>query len=82
MLDPTKQDELMDAPIVRLAERFAALVDPGFLKEGSQDYQLMEDAEIGMEEGGVQKYVDHCWDEITKTETANGTVAVSPNLYK
>jgi len=48
------------------------LVDLELIKEEFEDYQLMEDTEVGMEEGGVQKYVDRYWGEITKLKTALG----------
>ena len=66
---PSKRDELTYAPIVHMVERFAPLVDQEIPKEEFEDYQLMEDTEIDMEEGGVQKYVDRYWGEIMKIKT-------------
>ena len=73
VLNPTKRYQLTCIARFRLADRFAALVDQEVLKEEFQKYQFMEDIEIGMEEGGVQKYVDRYLSEIMKKKkTAMG----------
>ena len=54
----TKSDELAYIPFVHLAERFTPPVDQKVPKEEFEDYRLMEDTEIYMEEAGVLTSVD------------------------
>jgi len=63
---PTKRDEVTHTTNVYVAERFAPLVDQEILKEELEDYRHLEDIEIGMEEGGVHKYVNPYWGKILK----------------
>jgi len=67
----TKPEELTHAKIVHLDEHFALVVDQEVMKVESEDYQLMEDAEIGME-GGIQMSVDSYWGEIINIKTGMG----------
>ena len=41
----------------------------------------MEDAEVGMKEDGVQKYIDRYWNEIVKIKTGMGQRRF-PNFHK
>ena len=72
VLDPAKRVDLTYAPIVRLAARFTPLIDQEVLKEEFEDYQLMDDTEVGLEESGVQKSVDRFWGKVMTMKTAMG----------
>jgi len=52
-INTTKRDELSYATIVHPAERFVPLVDQEVIEEEFEDYQLVGDVEIVMEEDGV-----------------------------
>jgi len=70
---PNKRDELTYLPTVHLAQLFVTLIDKEVTKEEFEDHLLMEeDIEIGVEEGGVHKYVDRNWGEILKVKTTMG----------
>ena len=72
MLDPAKRVDLTYTPVIRLFARFTPLIDQEVLKEGFEDYQLMDDTEVGLEENGVRKSVDRFWDEVMTMKTAMG----------
>ena len=66
VLDLSKKNDLVYAPIVRLADRFAPHVDAELLKEEWNDFKLLDEGAVSMVDAkGKQQTLDKVWSEIS-----------------
>ena len=66
VLDLSKKNDLVYAPILRLADRFAPHVDAELLKEEWNGFKLLDEGAVSMVDAkGKQQTLDKVWSEIS-----------------
>ena len=69
VLDPAARSDLSYEQIVRLSSRFTPDIDPEHLKDEYEEFQLLDDNALTLQEDGNARPVDHVWADVFAMKT-------------